>query len=178
MTKTELKDIVRECMIESGIINENTTISSVKKSNGRYKFYLNKKFKGVQIVLGSGFSDQSESDKESNEKKLDTFDEDFKALNSSWNSIEKQVMKYIKEYCENWEQDPADINKYAKIDYVSYTKYYSNISKSYNIHFDIYYNSENTANKNKFLGGHCIVVVVNIVNGKAILDEYSPTIEG
>ena len=40
------------------------------------------------------------------------------------------------------------INKYAKIDYVSYTKYYSNISKSYNIHFDIYYNSENTANKN------------------------------
>ena len=37
MTKTELKEIVRECMIESGIINENTTISSVKKSNNRYK---------------------------------------------------------------------------------------------------------------------------------------------
>ena len=53
-----------------------------------------------------------------------------------------------------------------------------NISKSYNIHFDIYYNSENSVNKNKFLGGHCIAVVVNIVNGKAILDKYSPTIEG
>ena len=102
MTKTELKEIVRECMIESGIINESTTISSVKKSNGRYKFYLNKKFKGVQIVLGSGFSDKSESDKESNEKKLDTFDEDFSRPSiPNVNSTSENINNFLKEYSDN-----------------------------------------------------------------------------
>ncbi len=159
MTRNELKDIIKECLLETNI--------EYKKSDNsdRCKLLVDKKIESMQIELGYSFS-KDESKKEKNIKKLEYFDDDYKILKSKWNSIKKQILSEIKDYCVDWDEDPKNV-KYAHFDFCEY-----NISEKRGRYFTVgFNNSDKFGDRSKLLGGHSIFVDLYIKDNNIKIDE-------
>lgn len=155
MTKSELKDIIKECLLEENT-QEDIVEESIENITEDTELVLieNAKIKNIAIKINYGEED-------------DQFKNDLKILKSNWDKVEKSAWKCIEEQVKSWDQDFKEVKKYIIMDLIAYTRFKPELST-----FEIYFNNgDPKGTRNKVLGGHTIIYEVNIKNGELKLSN-------
>ena len=144
------------------IMNE-AKIKSIEKSkySKHFRFTTDKSIGGIPVIICVSGDDEIKANKKIEEEKyLENLDHCFNILKSNFSKIEKDTFDYLYSLAEDWEMNKNDIKKLAHLDYIEYSQYGE---KKY---FDIWYNSKNHGDRDKFFGNHSVETVVYIIDNK------------